>query len=280
MYIGGSQKSLFKQIILKPIVKTEPDTVQITTDYNKLFIRRVGTNISNRLSKTISIVKENKNNTLKYRLGDFSKSNSQYVSTIFFDELSKIFYFIENKECKFIFDLKEAELLFKTKMKDIKLPKADCICIGKYKDNSLILLDSYNDRIYLNDKDTEMSFMDFFDKSIIGEIDESYRNYKSVTGFGKMVHSEVKIMGKNVPLVLLCVYSLGLNKLLERAKIKYRLVPKSEKLQTNQNEDMIEFNDVYLVYETIPLEDAMLINGLKFVPTYNYNIGDMEELKT
>ena len=51
MYIGGSQKSLFKQIILKPIVKTEPDTVQITTDYNKLFIRRVGTNISNRLIK-------------------------------------------------------------------------------------------------------------------------------------------------------------------------------------------------------------------------------------
>ena len=281
MYIGGSQKSLFKQIILKPIVKTEPDTVQITTDYNKLFIRRVGTNISNRLSKTISIVKENKNNTLTYKLGDFSKTNAQYVSTIFFDELSKIFYIIENKEYKFIFDLRESELLFKTKMKEIKLPKADCICIGKTnKDNRLILLDAYNDKIYLNDEDTGLGFMDFFDKSVIGEIDNSLKNYKTMSGYGKMVHSEVKIMGKNVPLVLLCIYSMGLNKILERAKIKYRLVPKSEKLQTNQNEDMIEFNDVYLVYETIPLEDAMLINGLKFVPTYNYNIGDMEELKT
>ena len=38
LYVNGSKKILFKQLVLKPIVKTKPDTVQITTNYNKLFI--------------------------------------------------------------------------------------------------------------------------------------------------------------------------------------------------------------------------------------------------
>lgn len=284
MYISGSQKSLLKQIILKPIVKTDPDTVQITTNYNKLFMYRVGKNLSIRITKIIELIRQSKDK-IDYETGDFTKFNKAYISTLFFDEFAKVFYTIKTKKHHFIFNLKENEERMKNLPLKEKIPPKSSTCnlIGQSLNGDYyIFYDPLNDKIYEGDILSEHNFLEYIYHSIEDVLGTDFIKRKVPLGSNKLVHSQVKIMNKDVPVVLLCLFSLGLLDTLQRAKIEYRFVEGSSKGLTldETTEDYIEFKDSCLVYKTTPLENAMLLNGLKYVPTYNYTVEEFGETRT
>ena len=60
MYLAGNKKIFVKQLILKPIVKIAPDTVQICSNYSKIFMFSYGDNISPILQNSLTVFNTNK----------------------------------------------------------------------------------------------------------------------------------------------------------------------------------------------------------------------------
>ncbi|MEI2420892.1 hypothetical protein V6O07_11515, partial [Arthrospira platensis SPKY2] len=103
MYLGGNKKNMYKQMFLLPISKTEPNVVQICTNYNKAFIRRLGDKMapkSERFRKVLPMFPK-----IKPTTGDNSNSNKIAITTLEFDELAKSFNSIDTKGLSFIFNI-------------------------------------------------------------------------------------------------------------------------------------------------------------------------------
>ena len=90
MYINGNKKTFNNQRFGKPIIKIKPDTVQIISNYNKIFLRRTGEKVESLFEKFKEYVLTDKKH-FKYTLGDCSRLNNEYKTTIEYDTLAKTF---------------------------------------------------------------------------------------------------------------------------------------------------------------------------------------------
>lgn len=124
MYLNGHKKEFNNQRFLKPIVKTGPDTVQICTNYNKIFMTRYGENVEAKFEKFKNFVLSDKKR-FKAQRGDCSALNKDYKTTIEYDTLAKTFASIEvinNKKvvCTLIFNQPKLKEYFeKSKFKKL-----------------------------------------------------------------------------------------------------------------------------------------------------------------
>ena len=82
------------QNFYNPLVKDTPDTVILTTNYNKVTIRRNSTRSLSIVERIYSLIKKT-GDTKMFVTGNSSQGNMKYISTLEYDELSKsIFQFI------------------------------------------------------------------------------------------------------------------------------------------------------------------------------------------
>ena len=89
MMINGNKKVFNNQRVMKPLVKTAPDTVQVCTTYNKIFMTRYGENVESIYEKFRQLVLNNK--AFKVVQGNCSKTNAEYKTSIEYDTLAKTF---------------------------------------------------------------------------------------------------------------------------------------------------------------------------------------------
>jgi len=257
LYLGGNKKIFNNQQLLLPIVKTEPDTVQTVTNYNKIFVRRYGDKVSAELEKFKKATTSNTIPGCKFKRGNYSKLNSEFISTIEYDNLSKTFETLQIKDVKLEFDQKKlrSELAEKNvKIKDHTIP------IG-YEGKTPLFLDLDHQTVV----GTNKSLLEFLcDKS--PKIKEMMNEYSAGK---KYMYTRATIMKKQVPLVLLLSYFEGLDNLLKRAKVKYYFSDTRPRL--GPNEGCVEFNNGYLVYENKPFEISLLMNAFVDIPTKAYD---------
>ena len=90
MYLNGHKKEFNNQRFLKPLVKTGPDTVQVCTNYNKIFMTRYGEKVESLFEKFKALVLSDKKH-FEYKRGDCSRLNGEYKTTIEYDTLAKQF---------------------------------------------------------------------------------------------------------------------------------------------------------------------------------------------
>ena len=90
MYLNGHKKIFTNQRFLKPLVKTGPDTVQVCTNYNKIFMYRYGDKVESLFEKFKQLVMTDQKN-FSYKRGDCSRLNKEYKTTIEYDTLAKQF---------------------------------------------------------------------------------------------------------------------------------------------------------------------------------------------
>ena len=262
MYIEGNKKLIQKQLFMKPIVKTGPDEVQICSNYNKIFLHRVGKKMSGpieRLKKTIA----NDIKGVKVTYGDNLQSNSSFKTILEYDELAKSIFSIKSKDVEIIFNQNN----IKYRLGDNIIPD-DKMCIGFYSDGKPILMDFKTERI--DNKDL-VTF-------IVDSLGVDGRTIYDETGAGatKFMYTAAKIMNKWVPIVLLLGYCEGLSAVLKKAKIKYEFSDKRVK-QTDKT-GVVQFADGYLVYERYPFENSLLLNALAYLPTSAYNYSDFDDI--
>lgn len=277
MYINGNKKNIIKQITLKPIVKTREDIVQISSNYNKIFVYRYGQKISpilERLKKSLITYSDKKNVDIKY--GSNKLANVKYITTMEYDDLGSTFMHIKfkngNSKFSIYFNQDEINSLILKEDSKIKL-KNNELFIGFNNDNPIILNTDTN-----KIKETNLELGDYIIEQI-SRFHPEFKQFSEELNVGKkFLFTRAKIMEKYVPLIILLAYSEGLTKIMKRACIKFEFSDTRPRLKDEEknNKGIIEFEDCSLIYDRYPFKNSLLMNGLYEIPTKNWKYEEFD----
>lgn len=294
MYVNGSRKLIQKQILLKPIVKTAPDTVQVTTNYNKFFVMRFGRKLSENIEVYRKFLTDDKfkeylkpSSTLKYKLGDCSIINSKYNTHIFYSYYSNFLMNLEVNKMKFIFNYSELEKLI-TEENNTSYDKA--IASLMLDDNIYQLFGYSTDKksayfihrregtIHKNSSEGNELLSPnlnlFIGELIDAELNETGKSkVQSLTRPKTLTYNRISINNKEIPLIVILGYEKGLTDILERYDVKYIFTNTNKKPDImKDNVSKIKFADGYLYYDTSKIRNTLLLAGLSVLATEQYSI--------
>lgn len=272
LVLSGNIKELPNQLFLMPISKTDTDTVQIVTNYNKIFIRRFGTTtgksfiICDRLIKTIE---KNKFKSLKIYRGDNLKICNKYELPIDYIDMASSYNKLVTPSTTIYFNQDELR-----KDHGDKIDMKNGIPIG-IQGNSILY---YNSVIGGKNDEKSMTFSQYL--LLLLETDTNLNKdgfkeaYDASSRSIRYTYSRASVLNTNIPTVIMCAYAEGLTRTLKKGNIKYR-IESSKKSLDPFGEDFIKFNDAYIIYE-LDYASSLLMNGLKACPTSEYSISEMD----
>ena len=274
MKLRGNEKILLGQLMLLPVIKTDDDTVQMVSNYNKIFLRRKSpagltksTAIVNRLCKVIS---KYNGRDIKFKPGDNRKICARYDLPIDFIDLASLYSSIEFKDnSRILFNMKTLEdipfdrsLLPKedTKLNEEELNKKYFAIYVNSSGKKEPIINTGTDRYILeklSQHDTSGKFIEL---------------YKNTTAAKRLVFSAASILAIEIPVIILLSYNIGLTKVLSRANIKYEFSDS----RPGNDKDYIKFSDGYLIYYPKNEADDMLVNGIMQIETSQYSYADID----
>lgn len=263
LYLGGNKKIINKQNFLYPVVKTAPDTVQIVTNYNKMFIRRIGTKSISSVERIMKLISSNNECQSYFTTGNNTSTNRMFITTIEYDEFSKVLTKFETKNCTIFFNQQQA--IQYANDKNIDIPK-DNMFIG-LKDNKPVFIDV----------DTQVTTDgEGICDLIITELPEALqKDFSKIRSTKKLMYNTVTIMAQSIPFIVLLMYWEGITSVFNKLKLKYSFSPKYPS-DVKANESIIKFKDSYFIYQE-DLATSLLMNGIKVLDTENH---DMDEYNT
>ena len=263
LYIGGNYKRILNQNYFLPVVKIKPDEVQVVSSYNKIFLRREGTKL-NKLCENFKKLLSKDYPELIIKRGDASSQNKGYVTHIEYDELAKTFLSIHIKEYNTTISFNQEEIKEKTGI--TKIPEG-FFAIGWTENNKKI------DPLYSSINPEETIF-----KTILDLMGPKFKNkFNEINGGNKFVWTSATLMGKKIPLVILCGFMDGLTETLRKSNVEFKFVDKLDSTtKDNILADYIKFQDGYLTYKTNSYV-GFLLNPLKSLPTEAFNYADMDD---
>ena len=271
MKIAGNKKIMVNQIIPIPITKTSPSTVQIATNYGKVFIHRFGQSISPKISILIKKLSLVSNKDINMEIGSAININKGIITSIEYDELSARYRKISIPNITFFFDqnaLQEYSKKYNLELKydNVNLP------IGIKKNKEIIYLNIDSNIVSNSDK----SIIDYITDELAIYEPSASSWFRGIKTGKKLVYSRANIMHKKVPVIILLAYLEGLITLMKKANIKYSIIAKDESPNLPKfiqgKEDIIEFKNAWLVYNIYPLRNSLLMNGMIDIPTKLYDI--------
>lgn len=299
-FLNGSKWSVTKQIIALPIVKVKPNQVLITTAYNKATVERFGQNISpvsgsikTLLDSALKLEVNNKNITIK--AGSAEKENETYSNDLLFEDISKLYSRIKLGDADFYFGRETLDTLLegKTTVKqqsvvdDLALQNSHPVGIISVSDKELkvIVLNS-NSELFSIDKTGQSEKLGIYNEFLLTKLNENklFKNpeYKlNTTGNKKYVYSRIKLLRKQLPLIMILGFSYGLVTTLNKYGVKYSVLEPDtyNKLKTEEkfNKEFVKFKDSYLMYDTSSLKHSLLVNGLQKIPTDEYRFEEYQK---
>ena len=270
--LRGNDKVLGGQLMNLPIIKTEEDTVQVVSNYNKIFIRLnkpVG-KASQRVDAVIRALnkmietnytdpdgddkKESADYIKEIIPGNNTKICKKYVLPIEYIDLASFFNKIKMKSHTIYFNQDE----FRARVKD-KIKPNEMACITYNKNGDVYRALSMDE--YMNNIIEILSLDNYFKKLY----DHYFTTQKSAA------FSDASILSSRIPLIIIMAYNVGLTTALERAKIRFDFQEK----RPFRNEAFIKFKDGYLVYNP-EASNIILLNGLYKFNTEDYSIKEID----
>ena len=271
--LRGNDKIIPGQLINLPIIKTDEDTVQVVSNYNKIFITRYGqvgkiNQSTNALIRALTKLKENNYKLevkddegvdyypTKIDLGNNAKISAKYELPAEYVELSKIFNKITTKDGR-VYYFNRDELIHKLEEKKVKVDADQgFLVVGITKDNYPITV-----------PETSVSY------SLIEQLGIAKYAYTFMKPGARMTYSQASILNSKIPLIVVMAYTAGLTGALNAADVKYSL---SEKRPTD-TKNYFRFNDGFLSFSDNYAPDAaLLVNGLAVINTQEYSLTDID----
>lgn len=258
LYIGGNKKLIKWQNYFKPIVKISSDMVQVVTNYNKMTIQRIenkSTSSIERLKKLISSSEEIRE---YFTMGNVYANNSDFITTVEYDDLSKVVSSFNIKKTHIFFDQIEAQDY--AKKHNITFDNSKFIFIGM-KDGFPCFIDINTQK---NEKGESISNI------IVNALPDTLAsNYKRVKSPKRLMFAKVRVMKQFVTVGMLLCFWEGITTVLKKLKVDYRL-ENSVPSELSPEEDFLKFNDCVLVYkENVPI--SLVMNGIKQFDTSKYS---------
>lgn len=270
--LRGNDKIIPGQLINLPIIKTDEDTVQVVSNYNKIFITRYGqvgkiNQSTNALIRALTKLKEN-NYKLEVKdgddiptpskidLGNNAKISAKYELPAEYVELSKIFNKVTTSDGR-VYYFNRDELIHKLEEKKVKVESDQgFMVIGITKDNQAITV-----------PETGVS------SALINHLGIHEYAYTFMKPGSRMTYSQASILNSKIPLIVVMAYTAGLTGALNAAGVEYNL---SEKRPTNIK-NYFRFNDGFLSFNDNYAPDAaLLVNGLAVINTQEYSLTDID----
>ena len=272
--LRGNDKIIPGQLINLPIIKTDEDTVQVVSNYNKIFITRYGqvgkiNQSTNALIRALTKLKEN-NYKLEVKddnadeaylpskidLGNNAKISAKYELPAEYVELSKIFNKITTKDGR-VYYFNRDELINKLEEKKVKVEnEPGFLVVGISKDNNPITV-----------PETGVS------SALINQLGIAKYAGTFMKPGARMTYSQASILNSKIPLIVVMAYTAGLTGALNAAGVEYNL---SEKRPT-ETKNYFRFNDGFLSFNDNYAPDAaLLVNGLAVINTQEYSLTDID----
>ena len=270
--LRGNDKIIPGQLINLPIIKTDEDTVQVVSNYNKIFITRYGqvgkiNQSTNALIRALTKLKENNykldvkdGDTVaspsKIDLGNNAKISAKYELPAEYVELSKIFNKVTTSDGR-VYYFNRDELIHKLEEKKVKVESDQgFMVIGITKDNQAITV-----------PETGVS------SALINHLGIHEYAYTFMKPGARMTYSQASILNSKIPLIVVMAYTAGLTGALNAAGVEYDL---TEKRPTN-TKNYFRFNDGFLSFNDNYAPDAaLLVNGLSVINTQEYSLTDID----
>lgn len=270
--LRGNDKIIPGQLINLPIIKTDEDTVQVVSNYNKIFITRYGqvgkiNQSTNALIRALTKLRENNyklevkdDNDIptpsKIDLGNNAKISAKYELPAEYVELSKIFNKITTSDGR-VYYFNRDELIHKLEEKKVKVESDQgFMVVGITKDNQSITVPEEG-----------------VSSSLINHLGIHKYAYTFMKPGARMTYSQASILNSKIPLIVVMAYTAGLTGALNAAGIEYNL---SEKRPTN-TKNYFRFNDGFLSFNDSYAPDAaLLVNGLAVINTQEYSLTDID----
>lgn len=256
---SGGRKRLRKQRVSLPICKVAPNEVTLTSYYSKLFITRSERkrfNYTGWLGSEIVAAGINSEGTniLEVKINNVFDPMIK-VPRAYSAIAMRVTEITTKDGYKLFFDVNKIE-----KNVGIKFNNGDNeIAIGKNKKGNII---------YLNQSGEVM---------VDGTVRQSIEEFLGLDVSKRPKDmAEVTIFSKDVPLVLVLAYQIGLGNLLETLGVKYRHGPKIRtpmNQQLQEGEAVICFNDINLFYDKSHAVADLLLGGFQRLYKSNKNVG-------
>jgi len=266
LYINGSKKTIQHQLILKPLVKTSPNTVQIVSFYNKIFIERKGDTelIASSLKKFLLKNSEE----FKLKFGNALVKNNEYRTSLEFDILAKNIYSFTIGQNVFITDINDLHsILTKNNIPFDKIDQKKYFITGYNKKTKEVL--------YI-DKKTDysehiMSFMSDSDKSQLANQKVGKR----------LMYAQCTIMEKHIPLILFMLFCDGFKSVMEKSNVEYKIIDKNEAEKYDKFVyGVTQLADKAILWKRYPLQNSLLMNGLQPLQMELYSSEELESKET
>ena len=256
-YLNGITYNIGKQDFPIPILKIDPKTVMLTSNYNKITVSRYDTRS---LVDVGLLVKVMKNKTEYIKPGSSVSSNKAFVSTIEYDEYAKQWFCYVNKtaNCEIYFNRQECAKRYT--FVDVK---PDEFCCGML--NKVPIVVNTETGLTRN----ELTLTETIVNTLPEDIQRIYRGSKP----GKLsMYSECKLDAIKLPIGLaICAWE-GLTNVLKKAGISYQFV---DNKFVDPKYFIIRFKDKALaIANTIP--NQLLFNGFYRINTKSHNASDFE----
>ena len=270
--LRGNDKIIPGQLINLPIIKTDEDTVQVVSNYNKIFITRYGqvgkiNQSTNALIRALTKLKENNYklevkdgdavaSPSKIDLGNNAKISAKYELPAEYVELAKIFNKITTSDGR-VYYFNRDELIHKLEEKKVKVESDQgFMVVGITKDNQAITV-----------PETGVS------SALINHLGIHEYAYTFMKPGARMTYSQASILNSKIPLIVVMAYTAGLTGALNAAGVEYNL---SEKRPTN-TKNYFRFNDGFLSFnDNYSPDAALLVNGLSVINTQEYSLTDID----
>lgn len=260
--LRGNEKAFNAQMVLLPISKTDVDTAQIVSDYNKIFVYRYGQTRklyqgSDLILKALS---KYTGKNLKIFTGDNEFIANRNNTPIDYLSLAANLNEIITPNYTIVFNI---ELL--KKQFDIDFKQG--FPYGYNNKTKKVL--------YYN---SELPFSNILGALLVEEDTKFGELLSQVKASSKYAYSQASIMASRIPLILVMAYAEGLQKILNKAHIKYRITEKREKIDPFK-QDIIRFANGYLIYD-LDYNSSLLMNGLKELDTDSVTIESIDNKTT
>lgn len=284
LWIGGNKKYINNQQLMMPVVKVSGDTVQLVSNYNKLFVYRYGSKVSS-MNEKLKKALNSPGSGAKVVNGRYDKENEKYLTILDYDDLSTTFKHVTLGTDTLYFNQTEIREMFLNDVPSTKLDKYEKLVdskilpIGKSGNKKIYYYINFDSNTvfmtYFNkDVDTKLSLIDF----MLSKSPKLKEELSKQSAGKKYMYTRVKIMNKYVPTIVLLAYKNGLSKMLHMIGANYYFSDTRPRI--GLDETIIEFSDGYLVFTNKPFKDALLLNGLLEIPTKNYTFDDFNDQLT
>lgn len=297
MYLGGNRKLIKKQWILKPVSKTSPDDVYIVSNYNKCHIFREGLMVNKTtesLDKFLSkyYLNPERYPTLKIYKGNNTKVNKDHNTTIEYDflaaKLNKIVIYDDrhiNVLAEFIFSQKEIRQYIDDN--NLKFDKNGTLVPIGISNGQVITVDP-NDQFSSASKIVYDTLSNLAGQEVASDLRDSFVGTK---GDSKKMKSSIEVQSFKVPLIIFMSSIFGFNTVLEKSHAKWKFISKDTKKSELDEETLkfisefedtayIKFMDGTFYYKQHPIDEALLLNGLKDIGPSDMEFEELNHIET